>query len=251
MSSFILALSIAVALSLLVVGAYVVSGSYTPLMTGLVAGIVLGDPVMGLKVGGACALMSLGFYTFGGAVTPSYSLGAVFGVAVALQSGDYNQGIVIGSVVALLGSWFDILQGMIATLFIHKGEKALGNNNIKAFERWHINGIWTIIITNFIPVFFGMLFIDKYTIISDFVTKYAWFQSGISLVGASLPAVGFALLLSYMDIKKYWAFLALGYVLYAYMSLPTLGLAFMGIIAGYLYAFKLKKTDDCEESEVA
>jgi PTS system mannose-specific IIC component len=97
-----------------------------------------------------------------------------------------------------------------------------------------------------------MLFIDKYTVISDFVAKYAWFQNGITVVGAILPAVGFALLLSYMDIKKYWPFLILGYVLFAYLSLPTLGLAFMGIIAGYLYAFKLKKTDDNDkESGVA
>jgi len=247
MSTLETALIISVALSIWVVlGAYVVSGLFNPLMTGLVTGIVLGNPILGLTIGGTCTLMSIGFYTYGGAVVPSYTLGAVLGVAVAVKSGDYNQGIVIGSVIALLGSWFDILQGMMATAFIHGADKALARNSIKGFERWHLNGIWTIVATNFVPMFVGLMLIDKYTVISDFVDKYAWFQNGISVIGAILPAVGFALLLSYMDIKRYWPFMILGYVLFAYLGLPTMGLAFVGIALGYLYAFKIKKVDDVE-----
>ncbi len=239
-------LAFAVALSVSVVSflTYVISGLWTPLLTGVMAGLFIGHPDVGLQIGATCSLMSIGFYTYGGAVAPSYGLGAIFGTVVAVQSGDYSQGIIIGSVVALLGSWFDILQGMLGTILLHKADSSLAKNNYHGMERWHLNGMWTIVLTNFIPVFIGMLFIDKYQLIVDFVDQYAWFQSSIEVVGAMLPAVGFGMLLSYMDIKHYWPFMIIGYVLYAYLALPTLGLAMFGIAIAYLYAFKLKKSED-------
>lgn len=238
--AFMVALSVGVVSFL----TYVIAGLWTPLLTGVLAGLFIGHPDVGLQVGAACSLMSIGFYTYGGAVTPSYGLGAVFGTVVAVQSGDYNQGIVIGSIVALLGSWFDILQGMLGTVLLHGADRALAKNNIHGFELWHLNGIWTIVLTNFVPVFIGMLFIDKYQIIVDFVNQYSWFESGISVVGAVLPAVGFAMLLSYMDIKHYWPFMIVGYVMFAYLGMPTMGLALFGIAVAYLYAFKLKKNTE-------
>ena len=251
MGTFEVALLVALSLGVVTFCTYVISGVWTPLLTGLIAGIFLGDIALGLKIGGICSLMSLGFYTYGGAVTPNYGLGAAIGVAVAIKSGDYNQGIVIGSVIALLGTWFDILQGLIATYFMHKGEKCLEKRNCKGFERWHVNGIWVIIATNVIPVFVGMMLIDQYTVISDFVDKYSWVESGLTVIGSLLPAVGFALLLSYMEIKKYWPFMIIGYVLFAYMNVPTLGLALVGTAAGYLYCFANKGKKQIEESEVA
>jgi len=38
-----------------------------------------------------------------------------------------------------------------------------------------------------------------------------------------------------MDLKKYWPFLILGFVLYAYMGVGTIGLALVGLAAGALY----------------
>ena len=79
-----------------------------------------------------CALYDIGFYTYGGATTPDYNVGAMFGVVVAKQSGDINQGIIIGTVVALLMSWFDILGRGVTTVFQHGGDKALANKALPA-----------------------------------------------------------------------------------------------------------------------
>ncbi|MEA5050037.1 MAG: PTS sugar transporter subunit IIC [Oscillospiraceae bacterium] len=215
-------------------------GLYTPIIFAFVTGLIVGDVSLGLQVGAACALMALGFYTYGGATTPDYNVGAMFGVVVASQSGDVTQGIVIGSVIALLMSWFDILGRAATTVFQHGGDRALARKDVKAFEKWHLLGTMGWFWSRFIPVFIGMLFIDKYTYIADFVAKYAWIKNGLSVIGKCLPAVGFALLLSYMDIKHYWPFMLLGYALFAFMGVPTLGLAIVGIVAGALFAKKSK-----------
>jgi PTS system mannose-specific IIC component len=38
-----------------------------------------------------------------------------------------------------------------------------------------------------------------------------------------------------MDIKKYWPYMLAGYVLFAYMKVPTIGLAIVGVAAAGLY----------------
>ena len=227
---------------LIVLCSYIFSGWYNPLVLGTVTGIIVGNPQLGLQIGAACALMDLGFYTYGGAVVPSYSMGALFGTVVAANGGDYNQGILVGTVVAMLGSWFDIIQGFLAIPFNHMADKAAANNDIKGVERWHLLGMpLTIMSTNFIPVFLGLLVIDKYQIIMDFIDKYAWIEAGLNAVSCVLPAVGFALLLSYMDIKKYWWAMLVGYVMFAFLGMPTLGLAILGVCVAYVYCFKLRK----------
>lgn len=236
MNTVLLAIVLATFTGLMILFASLAMGGlYTPIIFAVVTGIIVGDIQTGLAVGATCALMALGFYTYGGATTPDYNVGAMFGVVVAVQSGDIEQGIVIGSVIALLMSWFDILGRAATTVFQHGGDKALANKNIKSFEKWHLLGTMGWFWSRFIPVFIGMLFIDKYQVIADFVANYAWIKTGLSVIGKCLPAVGFALLLSYMDIKNYWPFMLLGYALYAFMGVPTLGLAVVGIAAGALF----------------
>lgn len=238
------ALLISLAISVLKLSSFVISGIFIPLLTGVVTGLFIGEPVIGLQIGATCSLMALGFYTYGGSVTPSYEIGAVFGVIIAAQSGDYNQGILVGSVVALIVSWFVILKAMMNTVFMHQAEKELQKNNSKGLEFWHYMGMVAVFVTTFVPVFIGLMFIDKYQIILTFVEEYTWLKNGLSVVGALLPAVGFALLLSYMDIKNYWPFMFAGYSLFAYLGMPTLGLAIIGCAVAYLYAFKLKKIEE-------
>ncbi len=218
-----------------------IGGLYNPIVFAVFTGLAVGNVGIGLQVGATCALMALGFYTYGGATIPDYNVGAMFGVVVATQTGDVTQGIVIGSIVALLMSWFDILGRASTTVFQHGGDKALANRNLKSFERWHLLGTMGWFWGRFIPVFIGMMFIDKYEVISNFIETYAWIKDGLRVVGSSLPAVGFALLLSYMDIKKYWPFMLIGYVLFAYMAVPTLGLAIFGVGIAALFTVFIKR----------
>lgn len=215
---------------------------YNPLVFGVVAGIVVGDISIGFTVGAACMLMMVGFYTYGGATTPDYNVGAVFGVLVVkLGNASVEEGLIIATALALLMSLFDILGRATTTVFQHGGDRALARKNVAAFERWHLMGVIPWFLGRFIPTFIGVMFIDRYEVISNFLAQYSWVQSGLSVIGKSLPAVGFALLLSYMDIKHYWPFMLIGYCLFAYMGVPTIGLAIVGVAAGALFTRKNKK----------
>ncbi|MCL2565574.1 MAG: PTS sugar transporter subunit IIC [Defluviitaleaceae bacterium] len=239
MDPILLAFILATYAGLMIVFSLAVGGINNPLMNAMIVSLILGNPMVGLQVGAVCALMALGFHTFGGATIPDWNVGAMFATAIAIAAGgnvaDVEMGIVIGSIVALLMTWFDILGRATTTVFQHGGDRALARRDVNAFQKWHLMGTIPWFLSRFIPVFIGALLIENVWVIEDFVNQYAWFRLGMQVIGRSLPAVGFALLLSFMDIKRFWPFLILGYALFAYMGVPTIGLAIIGVAAGALF----------------
>jgi PTS system mannose-specific IIC component len=61
-------------------------------------------------------------------------------------------------------------------------------------------------------------------------------MGGMRTVGAVLPALGFALLLSQLPVKKYFPFLILGYVFFAYLGVPVIGIAIAAIAITTIYS---------------
>jgi len=57
----------------------------------------------------------------------------------------------------------------------------------------------------------------------------------MTLVGAILPAVGFAMLLKIMPVGRYWYMLLIGFVLFAYLKVPLLGIALFGLAIAFLF----------------
>ena len=209
-------------------------GIRTALVCGFIAGICVGDPLLGINVGATCLLFSIGYYTYGGATIPDYVTGSMFGTVVAKSAG-VDAGLLVATSLALLMTQMDILGRSTTTVFQHLAEGALAQNNIKKFEMWTVMGTLPWILSRAIPVFFGMLLIDNVNKLADFANSVEWVSRGLSVVGKCLPAVGFALLLSYMDLKKYWAFLVIGFVLFAYSGMGTVALAIVGLAAASFF----------------
>ena len=62
-------------------------------------------------------------------------------------------------------------------------------------------------------------------------------QNGLTISAGILPALGFAILLRMILNKKIAAFLAIGFVLTAYVGLPVLGVAIMAVSIVMIMAF--------------
>lgn len=215
-------------------------GVRTALLSGVIAGVLVGNVELGFEIGATCLLMSVGFYTYGGATVPDYVTGAMFGTVIAAESGDVNVGLATAASLSLLMTQMDILGRASTTVFQHLADKALANNSIAKFEMWTLAGTIPWILSRLVPVFVGVLLVDGLAGIAAAATNIEWVSNGLAVVGRALPAVGFALLLSYMDIKKYWPFMVIGYVMFAYMGVGTLGLAIVGAAAGALYIGNVK-----------
>ena len=134
-------------------------------------------------------------------------------------------------------SQMDILGRATTTVFQHLGENALAKNNLKKFEAVTLCGVLPWALSRMIPVFLGMIMIDNVVTLVNFANSFAWVSTGLSVVGKVLPAVGFALLLSYMDLTKYWPYLLIGFVLFAYAGMGTIALALVGAALAGIVVF--------------
>jgi len=216
-------------------------GVRTAIITGLISGICVGNVQMGLAVGSVMLINSLGFYTYGGATIPDFITGTMFGTVVAVRlniadtTAAIDQGVVVATGISLLMTQMDILGRSTTTVFQHLGDKALAENNIKKFEIATLCGVLPWTLSRMIPVLIGMILIDNVVVLTNFANSVVWIQKGLSVVGGILPAAGFALLLSYMDLKNYWPFLAIGFLLYSYAGMGTLALALLGLAFAALF----------------
>lgn len=217
-------------------------GFAKPAVAGGIAGLLMGDMTTGLFVGGTLNLLSLGVGNFGGAVIPDYTSGAILGAAFAIMSGQGGEfGISLGIPVALLLTQLDILARFSNTFFQQKADKYAKEGNIAMIERMNLLGLIPWAISRALPVAIGLYFgSDLVQMIVDNVPM--WLMGGLKTAGGIIPALGIAILLKYLSIKKYVAYLFIGFVLAAYLNIPMLGISFVGLALAILTFERRKET---------
>ncbi|MCB5951848.1 PTS sugar transporter subunit IIC [Enterococcus sp. BWT-B8] len=212
-------------------------GPYTPLFAAAVTGLMMGDLKTGLEIGATLQLMTLGVATYGGATVPDFLSGAIMGTAYAILSGkgaEYGIGVAVP--IGLLLTQLDILGRMTNTFFQHKADKYAEEGNYKGVERCNILGIFPWTISRVIPVFIGLAFGEQVVnVINELIP--VWVMNGLKAAGAILPAMGIAILMRYLPIKKYWPYFIIGFVLMAYFAelFSVLGVALVGLALAALY----------------
>jgi len=204
--------------------------AFRPLISGFFAGLIVGDVQMGLLIGGTLELTALGVYTYGGATIPEYSVGAILGTYFGKTQG-FEVGLALAIPAALLLTQLDVLNRFLNFVFVHRADAYAEAGDQRGFDRMmaifsHMIWGFTRAIPVFLAVAFGQPAVEAVT---NFFNGNPWINHGISTVGNILPALGFAMLLKIMPVSKYPAFLLLGFVMYAYLKMPLVGIAIAAI----------------------
>jgi PTS system mannose-specific IID component len=211
-----------------------------PLIAGSVAGLITGHPLLGLLIGATLELAALGVYTYGGATIPDYQTGAIVGTALAAgaaggTSAQVAVGIGIGLPAAILLSALDPAGKMVTTALVHRADAYAAAGNARGLAVVHWVSLVPWVAVRAIPTFLAALAASG-DLIKDITAGIpAGFVQGMTLAGSLLPAVGFALLLGMMELARYWYLLLVGFVGFAYLHLPVLGVALIGIAVAMLF----------------
>ncbi len=203
-----------------------------PVFAGFIAGLILGDPITGLFIGGTLQLMILGVGTYGGASIPDYTTAAIIGTALGVGQ-DTEVAIAIAIPVGLLLLQLDILARFSNTFFQHKADDYAKRLDTKGVTRMNLMGIIPWGLSRALPVLLVLIFGQGFI---EVVLKYIpeWLMGGLKVAGGLLPLVGISILLRYLPVKKYLAYLILGFSLVAYFNLPMIGVATMGSVIALL-----------------
>lgn len=219
------------------------------LFNSVMTGLVLGDLPTGLALGGMYELMNIGLNPLGDSTVPNYNLGSIVGVFFAITA-DKATGTAMGIVVATLATVLKPFSEYPSLFFKNGMEKALKEHNWKKVEILEIiNWIpgWAIQIAIPVAVVCG-----AGEVMADAIVKFipSWLTNGFSVAGSALPALGFAIVLRSMSVNKGFEYLILGFVLYAYMNVGTVGAALVGVALALIKYKQTKEFQSIQNSTV-
>ncbi len=204
------------------------TGFSMPVVAGFIEGLILGDPITGLFIGGTLELMSLGVGSYGGAITPDYPLAAMVATPLAIMTGETELMIPVAATCAALFSQCRVLTYYVCTFFNRGAVKAVEKGDYKTFDLMAKLGIIPLFLWRGLPTFLALVFGPS--MIQGIVTITPdWLLAGLKTAAGLLPAIGVAVLLKTLPVKDYFGYLILGFVLASYFGTPMLGVAFVGI----------------------
>lgn len=193
-----------------------------PVWAGLITGLIMGDMGAGLIIGGSMQLMVLGVGTFGGASKIDANSGTILATAFSISLGMAPEQALaaIGVPVASLMIQMDILGRFCNTFFAHRIDAKIEDMDYKGIERNFLYGSMSWFLSRAIPVFLALTFGGG--LVEQIVTvlngDLKWLGDGLAVAGAVLPAVGFAILLRFLPVKKHFPYLVLGFVITALLT---------------------------------
>lgn len=209
---------------------------YRPMVSGLVVGIILGDPVTGTIIGATINLMYIGFISAGGSMPADMSLAGILGTALAITSGiNTDAALAIAVPLGLLGSIVWVGRMTLDSAFVRVADKYVEEG--KPEKVWIANILLPQLLLfaiTAIPCFFAAYYGANY--VSGLVAQLSGkFLSVLSTIGGMLPAIGIGMMLLAIFKGEARIFFFLGFFVSAYLNLGTLPLALIFLCIAVLY----------------
>lgn len=206
-----------------------------PIVTGSVVGFIMGDYQTGLIIGSTLELAWLGLMPLAGAQPPNVTIGSAVGTVFGIQSG-LEPAAVIGIAIpfAILMQQLTIMQFTAFATLMPNVDKMAEKCDTDGIERINYYGMatyfFTFFICAFIPVYFGDVMAK---IIVEMVPDKI--IGGLSIAGAMMPALGFAMLLKMMlKEKRYAPYFLLGFIFATFLGMPIIAVALLGLVIAVL-----------------
>lgn len=224
---------------------------HRPLVTGAVVGFILGDLTTGIIVGATLDLVWMGLIPIGGALPPNVVIGGIIGTSLAILAHVDSQaavGLAMPFAVAVQ-ALLTLLNTALSPL-MHVADRYAENADYNGIYRINYAALAIMFIFYFIiaflPIYFGA---SQAAVLVQALPD--WIIGGLSLAGGIMPAVGLAMLLKVMLKKEYTGYFILGFLLAAYLKLPIMAIALMGLAVALFDYFRSSAEPKVETGETS
>lgn len=211
---------------------------HQPLVACTLIGLVTGNLVPCLILGGTLQMIALGWANIGAAVAPDAALAAVASAIILVLGGQGTEGvssaIAIAVPLAVAGLLLTIICRTIATAFVHFMDAAAKEGNIRAVEIWQVAAICLQGVRIAIPAAL-ILAIGAGPIGGLLNSMPTWLTDGLAIGGGMVVAVGYAMVINMMATKEVWPFFAIGFVLATVSQITLIGLGAIGLALALIY----------------
>lgn len=215
---------------------------FSPLMTGFICGLVMGDVKQAMIITAGLQLIYMGVFSPGGSMPQEPAVAAAIAVPVALLSKmNVESAIAVAVPVGLLGSYLYQFRFFLNTFIGKMTDTAVLENNIND-QKISRTVIAYPTIASFL-LFVPLIFISLYwgaPVIADFMNKLEGtvFIHILTVVGGGLAAIGIATTIYVIGRKDLLVFFFLAY--FISVTLSSLGItmvtyAIFGIMIAIIY----------------
>ena len=211
---------------------------HQPIIACTLIGLVSGEVVPCLILGGTLQLIALGWANIGAAVAPDAALASVASAIILVLGGQGEAGvssaIAIAVPLAVAGLLLTIIVRTLATGIVHLMDAAAKEGNFRKIEMWHIIAICMQGLRIAIPAAL-IVAIGAAPVREMLQAMPSWLTDGLAVGGGMVVAVGYAMVINMMATKEVWPFFAIGFVLATIPSITLLGLGGIGVALALIY----------------
>ncbi len=202
----------------------------SPIVVGVVAGLIYGDLTNGLIIGGGIAAAFAGIIAPGGNLPTDSALAATTVIPIALATGlSAEQAIAFAVPMGLVGSFVTNLRKMVNVIFVHKADECAAKGDLAGLSRCAV--IYPPLIELpllFLPVFLVVMF-GQDAMLAFMNSVPSWVMHGLEVAGGVMPAIGFALIMNMIGKARMIPYTIIGFVLVKAVGVNTLT---AGLLAG-------------------
>jgi PTS system mannose-specific IIC component len=208
-----------------------------PIVIGPVIGLLLGDITTGVAVGASLEAVFMGVVNIGGASAAEPGIATAVGTAFAIMLGKGSEvALTLALPIGILGLQIKtFLYIFLVGMFAKKFDRLAEEGKQKQIVMLHY-ALWAAqwLLYSFVA-FFGIFFgSEAISALLDAIPEVV--MNGLAVCGGLLPAVGMAMLMKMLWDKKICVFYFLGFLCVAYLHLPLVALAVLGIIIAIVIA---------------
>lgn len=240
LQSLLIALWVAAVMSRWLGGGATLTLRFSPLMTGLVVGLVMGNVPQAMIVTAALQMIYMGVFSPGGSMPAEPSIAAAIAVPVALIGNLAPEAAIAVAVpVGLLGSYLYQFRFFINTFLGKYTDKAVEDLNTGAITRSIIVYPTIASFLLFVPLVFFALFYGA-PVIADVIAALEGTVviHILEVVGGGLAAIGIATTVYVIGRKDYMVFFFLAYfmsVVFAPLEITMVTYAIFGVIIALIF----------------
>lgn len=223
---------------------------FSPMMTSLLVGVVLGDIQTGVMTGAAIQLITMGQIAPGGQMPSEPAVSSAVATAAAIMGGlDAAGAVAIAIPVGLLGSYLYTVKILINSYTLKYLDKVVGDLDESKFT-WAVVGFPGVLgVALHVPVMFIALYFG-----TEHIANFVSFLEGtpvfhvLDVVAGGLAAIGIATIVQIIGAeKRYIYFFVLAFFLqymFAGTGVSTVMWAVVGLAIAGIFVFGAYRTED-------
>ena len=222
---------------------------HRPVVACTLTGIVLGDPVTGIILGGTLEMMALGWMNVGAAMAPDAALAStVSTVLVIVGHQSIGAGIALAVPLAAAGQVLTIFVRTITVFFQHLADKYAEEANLRGIEMCHVAGLILQALRVAIPTV-AIAMVAGTDVVNNALNSIPEvITRGLQVAGGFIVVVGYAMVINLMNAQKLMVYFFLGFLVAVFTDVNLIGFGAIGAICAYFHIMGLKKDIAIEEA---